>query len=260
MGPSCLGPELNNVGDYLTALNMRCQASYAGYMKINRSMVTQAGLKLLNEIGLEQLTLRRLGDELHVQAATIYWHFKSKQELLDEMATTVLTEGAPNLLPRRRSSDWKVWALTYGEALRKTLLAYRDGARMVSGTRLTTTEPLKTTEIIGARLILSGFSLRTTVVLLSTVYNYTLSFVMEEQAVFPTPGQRSPLYSIEARNARLDPATFPYHRRASSILFDRYNRRYKEGLELILRGAAPELAKDFRKSPSKLSRALKDQS
>lgn len=206
-------------------------------MKINRGMVTRAGLKLLNEIGLEQLTLRRLGEELEVQAATIYWHFKSKAELIDEMATTVLTEGAASLLPRRAPSDWKVWASVYGEGLRKTLLAYRDGARMVSGTRLTTTDPLITTEKIAAQLIAAGFSVRAAVVLLSTIYNYTLSFVMEEQAVFPYPGERSPLYSVAGRSARLDPEVFPYHRQASSILFDRFDRRYKEGLALILKGA-----------------------
>ncbi len=209
-------------------------------MKINREMVTQAGLKLLNEIGLEQLTLRRLGTELNVQAATIYWHFKSKEELLDEMATTVLTEGAANLIPRRSSSDWRVWASTFGEGLRKTLLAYRDGARMVSGTRLTNTEYLKTTERIGNQMLASGFSVRAAVVLGSTIYNYTLSFVMEEQAVFPTPGKRAPHYSIEERNARLDPIVFPFHRQTSSILFDRYDRRFREGLELILQGARPE--------------------
>ena len=212
-------------------------------MKINREMVTQAGLTLLNEIGLEQLTLRRLGVKLDVQAATIYWHFKSKEALLDEMATTVLVEGAANLVPRGRSADWKVWASTYGEGLRKTLMAYRDGARMLSGTRLTTTEPLKTTERIGARLVDSGFTVRRAVVLLSTVYSYTLSFVMEEQAVFPAPGERSPLYAIEARNERLDAKTFPLHRQASSILFDRYDRRYKEGLALILKGATAERVK-----------------
>jgi len=209
-------------------------------MKINRDMVTQAGLKLLNEIGLEQLTLRRLAIELNVQAATIYWHFKSKEELLDEMATTVLTEGADNLLPRRKSADWNVWAVTFGNGLRKTLLAYRDGARMISGTRLTTTKSLETTERIGAQMVACGFSTRATVVLLSTIYNYTLSFVMEEQAVFPKPGERLPFYSVEARNERLDPALFPYQRQASSILFDHYDRRFREGLELILRGAAPQ--------------------
>jgi len=206
-------------------------------MKINRDMITQAGLKLLNEEGLEQLTLRSLGVELNVQAATIYWHFKSKEELLDEMATTVLAEGARNLIPRRSSSGWKVWASTFGEGLRKTLLAYRDGARMVGGTRLTNMEHLKTTERIGAQLVASGFSVRAAVVLLSTIYNYTISFVTEEQAVFPTPGERSPRYSLEERNARLDLAIFPFHRQATSILFDRYDRRYREGLELILQGA-----------------------
>jgi TetR/AcrR family transcriptional regulator, tetracycline repressor protein len=217
-------------------------------MKINREMVTRAALKLLNEIGLEQLTLRRLGLELNVQAATIYWHFKSKEELLDEMATTVLTEGAPNLLPRRNSSDWTAWAATFGEGLRKTLLAYRDGGRMLGGTRLTNTEPLKTTEKIGAQLVASGFSVRAAVVLLSTIYNYTLSFVIEEQAVFPTPGERSPRYSLEARNARLDPALFPYHRQATSILFDHYDRRFREGLQLILQGAKPNAPQTRKKN------------
>ena len=208
-------------------------------MKINREMVTRAGLKLLNEDGLEQLTLRRLGVELNVQAATIYWHFKSKEELLDEMATTVLAEGAVHLIPSRKSSNWRVWASTFGEGLRKTLLAYRDGARMVSGTRLTDTEYLKTIERIGTQMLAAGFSVRAAVVLFSTIYNYTLSFVMEEQAVFPVGGKRSPRCSIEERNARLDPAVFPFLRQTSTILFDRYDRRFREGLELILQGAKP---------------------
>jgi TetR/AcrR family tetracycline transcriptional repressor len=211
-------------------------------MKINREMVTRAGLKLLNEDGLEQLTLRRLGVELKVQAPTIYWHFKSKEQLLDEMATTVLAEGAPNLIPARKSSDWRVWASTFGGGLRKTLLAYRDGARMVAGTRLTNTEYLKTIEKIGSQMLVAGFSVRAAVVLFSTIYNYTLSFVMEEQAVFPVPGERSPLYSIEDRDARLDPALFPFLRQTSPILFDRYDRRFREGLDLILQGAKPDRA------------------
>jgi TetR/AcrR family transcriptional regulator, tetracycline repressor protein len=68
-------------------------------MKINRDMVIRAGPKLLNEVGLERLTLRHLGHELKVQAATLYWHFKSKEELIDEMATMVLAEGVRNSFP-----------------------------------------------------------------------------------------------------------------------------------------------------------------
>jgi TetR/AcrR family transcriptional regulator, tetracycline repressor protein len=209
-------------------------------MKVNRDMVARAGLRLLNEVGLEQLTLRLLGRELKVQAATLYWHFKSKEELIDEMATMVLAEGAPQLVPMKESSDWSVWATSFGIGLRKTLLAYRDGARMVAGTRLTNTAYMKTSEQIAARLIESGFTVRQTVVLLSTIYNYTLSFVMEEQAIFPRPNERSPQYDIASRNAKLDPEDFPILRQSGAILFDRFDRRYKEGLNLILRGAKLE--------------------
>jgi TetR/AcrR family transcriptional regulator, tetracycline repressor protein len=207
-------------------------------MKVNRDMVTRAGLKLLNEVGLEQLTLRLLGRELNIQAATVYWHFKSKEALIDEMATIVLAEGARHLVPVKEPEDWRVWAASFGTGLRETLLAYRDGARMVAGTRLTNTEYMKTAERIAARLVESGFKVRQVVVLLSTIYNYTLSFVMEEQAVFPRPGERSPQYDLAERNAKLDPKEFPILRQGGPILFDRFDLRYKEGLDLILRGAS----------------------
>lgn len=204
---------------------------------MNRDMVVRAGLKLLNEVGLEKLTLRLLASELGIQAATLYWHFKSKEELIDEMATLVLADGASHLLPAKDPADWSVWATSFGLGLRKTLLAYRDGARMVAGTRLTNTEYMKTAERIGAKLVASGFTVRRTVVLLSTIYDYTLSLVMEEQAVFPRFNKRSPQYDIAKRNAELDPKEFPLLRQAGPILFDRFDRRYKEGLDLIVRGA-----------------------
>lgn len=206
-------------------------------MKVNRDMLTQAGLKLLNDAGLEKLTLRLLGRTLGIQAATLYWHFKSKEELIDEMATALLAQGAAQLVPTRESADWSILAATFGTGLRKTLLAYRDGARMVSGTRLTNTEYMKTVERIASKIVENGFNVRQVAVLLGTIYNYTLSFVMEEQSVYPRPGERSPDYDIAKRNASLDPKEFPILRRAGSILFDNFDRRYKEGLDLILRGA-----------------------
>jgi AcrR family transcriptional regulator len=205
-------------------------------MKVNREIVARAGLKLLNDVGLEQLTLRLLASGLKIQAPTVYWHFKSKEELLDEMASIVLAEGSRYLLPAKNTSEWNVWAAAFGRGLRKTLLAYRDGARMVSGTRLTNTEYMKAAEKIAGRLIERGFTVRQAVVLLGTIYNYTLSFVMEEQAVFPRPKERSSRYDITERNARLDPKEFPILRQSGVILFDRFELRYKEGLDLILRG------------------------
>jgi TetR/AcrR family transcriptional regulator, tetracycline repressor protein len=209
---------------------------------VNREILTRGALKLLNEVGLEQLTLRRLGAELKVQAGATYWHFKSKEELVDEMATLLLADAASDLVPTRKQAGWKEWVAAFGEGLRRVLLRYRDGARMVTGTRLTNTEYMKTAEVVGEQLIQAGFTLRQAVVLLSTVYNYTLSFIIEEQAVFPLPGERSEHYDLQQRKERLSGESLPLMQQAGPILFDRFERRYKEGLDLILQGAASQLA------------------
>jgi hypothetical protein len=53
----------------------------------------------------------------------------------------------------------------------------------------------------------------------------------------------SPQYDIAERNAKLDPEEFPLLRQSGAILFDRFDRRYKEGLDLILRGPKPRTVK-----------------
>lgn len=207
-------------------------------MKVNPEIIVRGGLNLLNAIGLEQLTLRRLAVELNIQAPTLYWHFKSKEQLIDAMATEILAEGVTALIPPKKVAEWKVWVSTFGQELRRVLLRYRDGARVVSGSRLTDTRYVQATETIGNHLLNAGFSTRDAVILLSTVYTFTVSFVVEEQAVFPVPGERSPAYDLQERNARLDVKQFPLVRQSGAILFDRFERRYKESLELILGGAS----------------------
>jgi TetR/AcrR family tetracycline transcriptional repressor len=207
-------------------------------MKVNREIVVRRGLSLLNEGGLEQLTLRRLAVALKIQAPTLYWHFRSKEELIDAMATLALAEGTSDLVPVGKSSDWKLWVSTFGHGLRKTLLKYRDGARMVAGSRLTDTNYMETSELIGTRLIEAGFSVREAIVILSTVYTFTISFVIEEQSVFPAPGERSPSYDIQKRNTKLNAKKFPLMRQSGTILFDRFDRRYRESLKLIIGGAS----------------------
>lgn len=215
----------------------------AASVKIDRQRVIDAALELLDAEGLEALTLRRLATCLKVQAPTLYWHFKDKAELVNELATAVLAEGAAKLLPKKAESTWRSWTESYAHGLRAICLAHRDGARLIGGSALTDTIYIETMERIGARIREAGFPLRSAVVLLSTVYSYTLNFSEEEQAVYPRPGERSPLYDLKARKARLDPSRFPLSRKSGEILFTRFERRFAEGLALILDGAEAGLAR-----------------
>lgn len=54
---------------------------------ISREQAVRTALDLLDDVGLDGLTLRALAARLDVQAPALYWHFTGKQDLLDEMAT-----------------------------------------------------------------------------------------------------------------------------------------------------------------------------
>ncbi|MBZ8143936.1 TetR family transcriptional regulator, partial [Rubrivivax gelatinosus] len=51
--------------------------------RLHRDDVLRAALGLLNEVGIDALTTRRLAERLGVQSPTLYWHFESRAALLD---------------------------------------------------------------------------------------------------------------------------------------------------------------------------------
>ena len=208
-------------------------------MALDRSKMVSAGLKLLNETGLDGLTLRRLAAEMGVQAPAIYWHFSSKQQLLDHMATAVLAEAAQEtaIAPGRR---WDRWAIDHGRRLRRLFLRYRDGAKMISGTRLmdnTLYAPLETSLRFLAK---AGFTPSQSIVALSTLYSYVVGFVIEEQAICPLPGERDEFYDPEARARRMEGQSLTLSKKAGRQLFVNFDRRFDAGLRLIVRGMMAE--------------------
>ena len=90
----------------------------------DRDGVARTALALLDEVGLADLSMRRIAARLEVQPSALYWHFDSKQELLAELAdriTARIPAGGADVLTTARS-------------IRDALFAYRDGAELVLST------------------------------------------------------------------------------------------------------------------------------
>jgi TetR/AcrR family tetracycline transcriptional repressor len=106
-------------------------------MAITRDDVIHTAIQLLQEVGLDGLTLRRLAAELGVSAPTLYWHVRDKRELLDLMAEQMVRDQREKQPPFPPGLDW--WE-KIAEGMRRqyqSILAYRDGARVVAGNRPT---------------------------------------------------------------------------------------------------------------------------
>ncbi|MFE2586109.1 TetR/AcrR family transcriptional regulator [Streptomyces sp. NPDC059378] len=201
--------------------------------RLNKKQVVEAALRLLNETGLDGLTLRAIAKELDVQAPALYWHFKNKQELLDEMATEMYRRmvESPGQVP---DTGWRERLLTANRALRAALLSYRDGAKVFSGSRFTGTLHAVEMERTLTLFTEAGFTLAQAVRATSTTYLYTLGFVTEEQGVQPLPGERREGYDVTER-ARLM-ADFPLSAQAGALIFEDYDRNFEEGLAVIVTG------------------------
>jgi AcrR family transcriptional regulator len=200
---------------------------------LDRRRVADTALQLLNEVGLDGLSLRAIARELDVKAPALYWHFKDKQALLDEMATEMyrrmVAEGAPD-----PDDTWQERLLKANRGLRTALLAYRDGAKVFSGSRFTGIEHAEHMEGMLRLLTSAGFTLARAARALNTAYLYTLGFVTEEQGVIPLPGERREGYDLDERARMM--ADHPLTAQAGPEIFENFDRNFEEGLTLIVTG------------------------
>ncbi|MET9787146.1 TetR/AcrR family transcriptional regulator C-terminal domain-containing protein [Streptomyces canus] len=200
---------------------------------LDRARVADTALKLLNEVGLDGLTLRAIARELDVKAPALYWHFKDKQALLDEMATEMFRRmvAGTELDP---SDTWRERLLKSNRGLRTALLGYRDGAKVYSGSRFTGLVHVEQMEETLRLFTAAGFTLAQAVRATSTSYFYTLGFVTEEQGVEPLPGERREGFDVAERARLMD--GFPLSAAAGAEIFQDFERHYEEGLALVLAG------------------------
>lgn len=146
-------------------------------MVVRRDGYVQAALELLDEVGLDGLSLRKLGDKLGVRGPALYTHFKSKRALLDQMAETMLGRLAP-LDDPASVDDWAEWLARRARTLRRTLLSYRDGARLHAGCR-----PAGRPALIPVikPLLEAGFTEEAATHAIRAVCRYTLGCAIDEQ-------------------------------------------------------------------------------
>ena len=57
---------------------------------ISQESIVEASMRLLERDGLEALTIRNVAAELGVKSASLYWHFTSKEALIDGIARSSL--------------------------------------------------------------------------------------------------------------------------------------------------------------------------
>ena len=148
-------------------------------MAIGRDRIVDEALLLLNEVGIDKLSTRKLAERLGVQQPALYWHFRNKSELLDAINSEMLLRYHDDRLPKP-GQDWVAFTLANARSIRKTLLTVRDGARLTAGTRPSVAE-FADVESVLQLYVETGFSSEEAFGIAICVTRYVVGYVLEEQ-------------------------------------------------------------------------------
>jgi TetR/AcrR family tetracycline transcriptional repressor len=140
------------------------------------------GLRLLDQVGLDGLTVRRLATELGVQSPALYWHIRTKQELLDGMAAAIIESAG--LGPPAGDQTWQEWLSGRARAYRRAMLAHRDGARLVASARRAP-QTVRRFDAELEAMVARGFTPVEALRTIAALNHYVDGSVLEEQASTP---------------------------------------------------------------------------
>ncbi len=150
-----------------------------------RDDVAETALRILDDYGLPDLTMRRLAAALDVQPSALYWHFPNKQTLLAELADRIVARGAgapaPEADAARGDTPWADRLRAEAAALRDALLAYRDGAEVVASTFALGLGDAATQRRLAAAAASGGFDSETSGRAATALLHFVLGHVSHEQ-------------------------------------------------------------------------------
>ena len=205
-----------------------------GGLNTRQEAIIAAALELLGNYGLSDLSLRDIAKKLDLRAPALYWYFKNKAELVDYMAEAILSKEFSGSQLRGEDESWQEWLAAYMSKLRKAMLAYPDGGRVVAGAHLSPTKTLAHIFEDGQSSLKSGgLEEEHAFYTLMTAIQFTFGFVIEEQSGPKEDGIRPEFLNVmDSRYPNLASVVRKFQAtpeaRESAFIF---------GINLIIKGA-----------------------
>jgi TetR/AcrR family tetracycline transcriptional repressor len=205
---------------------------------LTKEAIVEAALRVLDADGIDGLSMRRVGEELNVGAASIYWHVRNKDELLQLILERVIEEMR---LPEPDPEHWQEQLRGYAFAVRDILNSHRDVARISMGRLPSGPQVALVMEWLFTLLTPAGIPARVIAYSGDMLALFVGAFAFEESlgpASFGgdiTPEQFLEMMKDYLRS--LPPDRFPYTSKMVDLIMSGGREdRFAFGVDLLLRG------------------------
>ena len=204
---------------------------------LTRERVLQAAIERADQGGLEALTMRKLGQELGVEAMALYHHFANKDDLVDGMVDLVF--GEIDLPDGGR--DWRRAMRKRAISVRDALLRHRWAIGLMESRRTPGPANLRHHDAVIGSLRAGGFDIAMAAHAYSLLDSYIYGFALTKMNLpFETSEEVG-----EVAQAMLEPFPAGEYPHLMEILTDHvmqpgydYGDEFEYGLDLILDGLA----------------------
>lgn len=210
--------------------------------RLSRDIVLQTALRLVDDEGLDALTMRRLGQVLDRDAMALYRYATNRAELLDGVAELVLAE----LVIPADAPDWQAQLRRTAHDFRRIALAHPNVVALIVTRPLTTPlalRPIGTLRQLEQMLELlvgAGFTPVRALHIFRSYWGLLHGHVLNElQEVVVDAEETDPLLRLGLH--RLPNKEFPRLRGLAKALLDGYDgaAALDESLDLLLNGLKP---------------------
>ena len=200
---------------------------------LTRDLVLETALRLADMGGLESFSMRKLGQELGVEAMALYYHFANKDEIVDGMVDLVFAEVE---LPTA-SPDWRTAMRRRAISLRDALLRHRWAIGLMESRRHPGPANLRHHDAVLGSLRADGFDIVGAAHAYSLLDSYIYGFALTKMNLpFETEEDIG-----EVAQTMLEPfadGAYPYMREILTELVMRpgydYAHEFEYGLESVL--------------------------
>jgi AcrR family transcriptional regulator len=203
--------------------------------RLSRERVLQTAIELADQGGLESLSMRKLGQELGVEAMALYYYFANKDEVLDGIVDLVFSEidlPAPG-------ADWKAAMRQRAISVRDTLARHRWAIGLMESRRNPGPANLRHHDSVIGSLRAAGFDMAMSAHAYSLLDAYIYGFALTKMNLpFETSGEVAAV--AESMLAPFSPDAYPnlvafITEHAMKPGYD-YEDEFEYGLDAILDG------------------------
>ena len=216
-------------------------AGSAPRLPLSRERVLRAAVALAGAAGIEALTMRRLGEELGVEAMSLYKHVANKDDLLDGMVDAVFGEIE---LPSQ-GGDWRTAMRDRAISVRGALTRHPWATPLMQSRSRPGPATLRHHDAVIGTLRAAGFPIALVAHAFSALDSYIYGFALQQRALpFETGKQTAELAQSIMASFPADDYPHLVELTVEHVLqpgYD-YGDEFEFGLDLLLDGLERALA------------------